>query len=80
MHVVAAPSRSSRRLLHSLNLFGLDFLYVIVMATLEDQRPLLLNGPHGTAKLELRNRLAGVLHLEHRRYNASLISFDDLLG
>lgn len=76
--VAIAPP--SRRLLRSLNLFGLDFLDAVVLAALADERPLLLIGPHGTAKSELLNRLAGVLRLEHRHYNASLISFDDLLG
>jgi MoxR-like ATPase len=68
------------RLMRSLNLFGLDFLDPIVLAALVDERPLLLIGPHGTAKSELLNRLAAALGLAHRHYNASLISFDDLLG
>ena len=68
------------RLMRSLNLFGLDFLDPIVLAALVDERPLLLIGPHGTAKSELLNRLAAALDLSHRHYNASLISFDDLLG
>jgi MoxR-like ATPase len=72
--------REPYRLLRSLNLFGLDFLDPIVLAALADERPLLLIGPHGTAKSELLNRLAAALGLAHRHYNASLISFDDLLG
>jgi MoxR-like ATPase len=68
------------RLLRSLNLYGLDHLDPIVLAALADARPLLLIGPHGTAKSELLNRLAAVLNLAHRHYNASLIAFDDLLG
>jgi MoxR-like ATPase len=52
----------------------------VILAALADERPLLLIGPHGTAKSELLNRLAQVLGLEHRHYNASLIAFDDLLG
>src|SRR5512139_1975220 len=68
------------RLMRSLNLVGLDFLDPIVLAALADERPLLLIGPHGSAKSELLNRLAAVLGLEHRHYNARLISFDDLLG
>ena len=79
-----SASRLSRpeplRLMRSLNLVGLDFLDPIVLAALADERPLLLIGPHGSAKSELLNRLAAVLGLEHRHYNASLISFDDLLG
>ena len=80
MHAVHSPGRAPLRLMRRLNLFGLDFLDPIVLAALADERPLLLIGPHGTAKSELLNRLAGTLGLEHRHYNASLISFDDLLG
>ncbi len=67
-------------LLRALNLYGLDHLDPVILAALADARPLLLIGPHGTAKSELLNRLASVLNLEHRHYNASLIAFDDLLG
>ncbi len=68
------------RLLRGLNLFGLDHLDPVILAALADERPLLLLGAHGTAKSELLNRLAAALGLAHRHYNASLISFDDLLG
>jgi hypothetical protein len=68
------------RLMRSLNLFGLDFLDPIVLAALLDERPLLLIGPHGTAKSELLNRLAAALGLAHRHYNASVINTDDLIG
>ena len=67
-------------LLRALNLFGLDHLDPILLAALADERPLLLIGAHGTAKSELLNRVAAALGLAHRHYNASLISFDDLLG
>jgi len=75
-------ARHSRRTfpLRELGIFGLDHLDAVVLAALADARPLLLIGPHGTAKSELLNRLAGLLGLEHRHYNASLLSFDDLLG
>src|SRR5450631_91667 len=79
MQAVDSPARGLQ-LLRRLNLFGLDFLDPIVLAALADERPLLLIGPHGTAKSELLNRVAATLKLEHRHYNASLISFDDLLG
>ena len=79
MQAIDSPMRGSQ-LLRRLNLFGLDFLDPIVLAALADERPLLLIGPHGTAKSELLNRVAATLKLEHRHYNASLISFDDLLG
>ena len=69
-----------RYLLQSLNLFGLDYLDAVILAALADEKPLLLIGGHGTAKSELLNRIAAALKLEHRHYNASLISFDDLIG
>ena len=75
------PTRPPQRhLLRNLNLFGLDHLDAVILAALADERPLLLIGAHGTAKSELLNRLAVALGLEHRHFNASLISFDDLLG
>ena len=77
---IKQSSAAPMRLLRSLNLFGLDHLDPVILAALTDERPLLLIGPHGTAKSALLNRLAQVLGLEHRHYNASLIAFDDLLG
>ena len=41
---------------------------------------MLLIGPSGTGKTYLLNSLFEALGLEHRHYNASLISFDDLVG
>ena len=66
--------------LRALNIFGLDHLEPVLLAALADEQPLLLIGAHGTAKSALLNRIAAALALEHRHYNASLISFDDLLG
>jgi len=68
------------KLLKSLNIVGLDSLDPVFLAALADRQPLLLIGEHGTAKSEILNRLAASLGLEHRHYNASLLSFDDLLG
>lgn len=42
--------------------------------------PLLLIGQSGTGKTFLLNSLSEALGIEHRHYNASLISFDDLVG
>lgn len=66
--------------LRSLALYGLDHLDAVVVAALASEEPLLLVGPHGSAKSALLNRIAAALDLEHRHYNASLVSFDDLLG
>ena len=73
-------NKKPTRLLRALNLYGLDHLDPVMLAALADERPLLLIAPHGTAKSELLNRLAAVMELAHRHYNASLIAFDDLLG
>ena len=40
----------------------------------------MLIGQSGTGKTFLLNTLSEALQLEHRHYNASLISFDDLVG
>jgi len=66
--------------LRSLGLHGLDHLDAVVVAALASEEPLLLVGPHGSAKSALLNRIAAALGLERRHYNASLVSFDDLLG
>ena len=72
--------KSGRHFLRALNLYGLSHLDPVILAALSDEQPLLLIGAHGTAKSALLNRLAEAMHLRHRHYNASLISFDDLLG
>jgi len=68
------------RVLQLLGLHGLDHLDAAILAALAAESPLLLIGPHGSAKSALLNRTARALGLEHRHYNASLVSFDDLLG
>ena len=52
----------------------------VILAALVTEDPLLLIGETGTGKTYLLNSLSEVLGLEHRHYNASLISFDDLVG
>ncbi len=76
----AAASSRATGLLSSLGLHGLSHLDAPVLAALASETPLLLIGPHGSAKSALLERLAVALRLEHRHYNASLISFDDLVG
>ena len=71
---------SPRRWLRDLHLHGLDHLDAVLLAALASESTLLLIGPHGSAKSALLERVARALALEHRHYNASLISFDDLLG
>lgn len=67
-------------LLFNLGLHGLAHFDAPVLAALAMETPMLLIGPHGCAKSALLERLAAAMGLEHRHYNASLLSFDDLVG
>ena len=71
----SVPSRLAR-----LGVFGFDAVEPVILAALVTEDPLLLIGPSGTGKTYLLNTLSETLGLEHRHYNASLISFDDLVG
>ena len=51
----------------------------VLLAALASEVPLLLIGPHGSAKSFLLEKLAQTLGLEYRFYNASLINYDDLV-
>lgn len=63
-----------------LGLYGLARLAPVLLAALATEEPLLLIGPHGTAKSLLLTRIASALGLSSRHYNASLLNFDDLVG
>lgn len=77
---VTPPAPQSAGLLAALGLHGLSHLDASVLAALATESPMLLIGPHGSAKSALLERLAAALGLVHRHYNASLLSFDDLVG
>lgn len=64
----------------SLGVRGWDHLDPVLLAALATEAPLLLVGPHGTAKSLLVERVANTLALSLRHYNASLINYDDLVG
>jgi MoxR-like ATPase len=66
--------------LQRLGVYGYAAVEPIVLAALVTEDPLLLIGKAGTGKTYLLNSLSEALGLEHRHYNASLISFDDLVG
>lgn len=63
-----------------LGLQGFEGIAPVLIAALAIEEPLLLIGPHGTAKSLLLTRVASALGLEFRHYNASLLNFDDLVG
>jgi MoxR-like ATPase len=67
-------------ILRSLGIAGWGALEPAILAALATESPILLVGPHGTAKTLLLARLAEGLGLAFRHYNASILSFDDLLG
>jgi MoxR-like ATPases len=66
--------------LSSLGVYGFNEVEPVILAALVTEDPLLLIGASGTGKTFLLNSLSEALGLEHRHYNASLISFDDLVG
>ena len=73
------PQRAPFRLA-DLGVYGFDRHETTILASLVTEDPLLLVGRSGTGKTFLLNTLSEALGLEHRHYNASLISFDDLVG
>lgn len=76
----SAEGLAAPRLLRRLGIFGMEEIEPIVFAALAMEEPLLLIGPHGTAKTWLLLQLARALGLTFRHYNASLLNYDDLVG
>ena len=76
------PNSNSNKtdLIRSLGVLGWTELEPTILAALATRSPLLLIGPHGTAKSMLLEKLAQTLNLEFRHYNASTLNFDDLVG
>jgi len=66
--------------LAQLGIVGFEHLEPLILTSIITQSPLLLIGASGTGKTFLLNQISKALQLEHRHYNASLLSFDDLLG
>jgi MoxR-like ATPase len=67
-------------ILRTLGIVGLEPIEPVILAALATEAPVLLVGPHGTAKSLLLSRLCEALGLEWRHYNASLLNYDDLVG
>lgn len=64
----------------ALGAYGFEPQAPAILAALVTGDPLLLIGRSGTGKTFLLNSISEALGLEHRHYNASLLSFDDLVG
>lgn len=78
--IARAPESTPCGILRQLGIIGFDSIEPVVLAALALETPLLLIGPHGTAKSMLLARLAQALGLQWRHYNASLVNYDDLIG
>ncbi|MGV8963788.1 MAG: AAA family ATPase [Candidatus Saccharimonadaceae bacterium] len=63
-----------------LGVYGFGQIEPLIIAALVSEDPILLIGKAGTGKTFLLNSISEAMGLEHRHYNASLISFDDLVG
>jgi MoxR-like ATPase len=74
-----SPARPRGRLA-ALGAYGFEAQEPVILAALASGDPMLLIGRSGTGKTFLLNSISEALGLEHRHYNASLISFDDLVG
>ena len=72
--------KNSKQILRKLGVYGFDHLELVILASLVSEDPLLLIGKAGTGKTYLLNSISESLNLEHRHYNASFLSFDDLVG
>lgn len=79
MSDTTTPSPSHGRLA-ALGAYGFEGQEPLILAALATSDPILLIGRSGTGKTFLLNSISEALGLEHRHYNASLISFDDLVG
>ena len=79
-NAVKAQRDDQSSILRALGVVGLDAIEPVILAALATEAPLLLVGPHGTAKSLLLSRLCEALGLEWRHYNTSLLNYDDLVG
>jgi MoxR-like ATPase len=70
----------SPSVLARLGAYGFGAQEPVILAALVTGDPLLLIGRSGTGKTFLLNSISEALQLNHRHYNASLLSFDDLVG
>ena len=76
----APQTATAAAYLRAVGAYSFDRAAPVILAALVTEDPLLLIGASGTGKTFLLNSLSEALGLEHRHYNASLVSFDDLVG
>ncbi len=72
--------KTKKTFFEQLGVYGFDNVEPLIIAALVSEDPVLLIGKAGTGKTFLLNSISEAMGLEHRHYNASLISFDDLVG
>lgn len=66
--------------LRQIGVYGFNDIEPLILASLVSEDPILLIGLSGTGKTYLLNSISEALGLNHKHYNASLLSFDDLIG
>ena len=71
---------NSNSFLRTMGIYGYDAIEPVILAGLVSGDPILLMGEAGTGKTFLLNLLSSAMGLCHRHYNASQVSFDDLIG
>ncbi|MCX7647626.1 MAG: MoxR family ATPase [Elusimicrobiales bacterium] len=64
----------------SLGIFGYENIETLLIIGLITQDPLILIGDMGSGKTHILNNISKLLGLNHKHYNASMISFDDIVG
>ncbi len=68
------------KFLSQLGIYGWDEIEPVLLSAISFKETLLLTGKAGTAKSVLFDRLARRGQLKYRKYNASLLNVEDLLG
>lgn len=71
---------NGKMFLEDIGIYGWKHLEPVILAALTSEMPLLLIGKHGSAKSFALEKIAKILNLNCRFYNASLINYDDLVG
>lgn len=76
----STPEHKKALFFESLGLYGLEEVEYIFLSAVCQQSPVLLIGPPGTAKTLFVERLAKVLKVNMKHYNASQVMLDDIIG